>query len=127
MFTDGFKSRRTSSDPGRALLSGFVFSGDAQSDGSCAHSPCGPDQKDSGGSSMSRRSTHQQDRTLLSRRQRGDPRDVVVHCEEFFKRVTAVADPAAGAPPIVTTDGVHIDRPNVPPERSALVAYLETL
>jgi cytochrome c peroxidase len=46
--------------------------------------------------------------------------DVVIHYEEFFKRVTAV-NPLA---PILTTDGVHQDRPNVPAERAALVAYL---
>ena len=50
-----------------------------------------------------------------------------MHYEEFFKRVTALADPAAGVPPVLTTDGVHVDRPNLPSERSALVAYLETL
>jgi hypothetical protein len=33
--------------------------------------------------------------------------------------------PAVAA--ILSTDGVHIDRPHTPEERSALLAYLKTL
>lgn len=52
--------------------------------------------------------------------------DLVIHYEEFFKRSNAVNPPPA-MPPLLTTDGVHRDRPNVPAERAALVAYLQTL
>ena len=41
-FADGFRLRRTSSDPGRALLTGFVFSAGPPAPGAvCAHAPCG--------------------------------------------------------------------------------------
>jgi cytochrome c peroxidase len=49
--------------------------------------------------------------------------DVVIHYEEFFKRVK-VNNALA---PILTTDGINQDRPNVPAERAALVAYLQKL
>ena len=39
---------------------------------------------------------------------------------------TAV-NPLPVMPPLLTTDGVHRDRPNVPAERAALVAYLQKL
>jgi cytochrome c peroxidase len=52
--------------------------------------------------------------------------DVVIHYEEFFKNVSAL-DPPPGLPPVLTTDNVNRDRPNVPSERAALVAYLMRL
>src|SRR5438270_388886 len=40
-FADGYKMRRTTSDPGRALLSGFVASaGPPPFGSSCLHPPC---------------------------------------------------------------------------------------
>jgi hypothetical protein len=41
-FADGFKLRKTTTDPGRALLTGFVFSAAAPiAPAVCAHPPCG--------------------------------------------------------------------------------------
>jgi cytochrome c peroxidase len=51
--------------------------------------------------------------------------DVVDHYSELFKRAAALNP---GIPvPILTTDGVHLDRPHTPAERPALLAYLRTL
>jgi hypothetical protein len=52
--------------------------------------------------------------------------DVVIHYEELFKRASALFPPPE-MPHLLTTDGVHRDRPNVPSERAALVAYLRRL
>jgi cytochrome c peroxidase len=126
-FADGFKIRRTSSDPGRALLSGFVFSEPPAADGSCLHAPCGAPHLDDWqkfeiaplhGISKTAPYFHNNSAATLE--------DVVIHYEEFFKRSNAV-NTAPPVPPLLTTDGVHRDRPNVPAERAALVAYLEKL
>jgi cytochrome c peroxidase len=126
-FADGFKMRRTSSDPGRALLSGFVFSDLPAADGSCLHAPCGPSHLDDWqkfeiaplhGISKTAPYFHNNSAATLE--------DVVIHYEEFFKLSDALNPPPA-MPPLLTTDGVHRDRPNVPAERAALVAYLEKL
>ena len=127
-FADGFKLRRTSSDPGRALLSGFVFSGPPPAPGAvCAHPPCGPGPQDDWNkldvaSLQGIRHTapyfHNNSAATLE--------DVVMHYEEFFKRVSALNPPPA-LPSILTTDGVNRDRPNAASERAALVAYLKTL
>jgi hypothetical protein len=126
-FADGFKMRRTSTDPGRALLSGFVFSDVPAADGSCLHAPCGPPHLDDWqkfeiaplhGISKTAPYFHNNSAATLE--------DVVIHYEEFFKRSNAV-NVLPPLPPLLTTDGVHRDRPNVPAERAALVAYLERL
>ena len=52
---------------------------------------------------------------------------MVAHYVEFFKRVQANLPPGAPLPPIVTTDGVHVDRPPVPAELPSLLAYLRKL
>jgi cytochrome c peroxidase len=127
-FSDGYKLRRTSSDPGRALLSGYVVSGPPLADGSCAHSPCGQDFEDDWqkleiaplhGISKTAPYFHDNSAATLE--------DVVIHYEELFKHVSAISQPPSGVPPLLTTDGVNMDRPNVPSERAALVAYLNVL
>jgi cytochrome c peroxidase len=126
-FADGFKMRLTSSDPGRALLSGFVFSEPPSADGSCARSPCGQPFADDWqklevaplhGISKTAPYFHNNSAATLE--------DVVVHYEEVFKRASALFPPPQ-LPHFLTTDGVHRDRPNVPSERPALVAYLMRL
>jgi cytochrome c peroxidase len=126
-FDDGFKLRKTTTDPGRALLSGFVFSGPPDSDGACAHAPCGLPQHDDWqkldvpslrGISKTAPYFHNNSAATLE--------DVVIHYEEFFKNVSAL-DPPPDLPPLLTTDNVNRDRPNVPSERAALVAYLMKL
>jgi cytochrome c peroxidase len=119
--------RRTSTDPGRALLSGFVYSDVPAADGSCVHEPCGPSHLDDWqkleiaplhGISKTAPYFHNNSAATLE--------DVVIHYEEFFKRSNAV-NPLPTMPPLLTTDGIHRDRPNVPAERAALVAYLRKL
>jgi cytochrome c peroxidase len=126
-FADGFKTRRTSSDPGRALLSGFVFSGPVGSDGSCAHQPCGLPFADDWqklevaplhGISKTAPYFHNNSAATLE--------EVVIHYEELYKRTNALSPPPE-MPHFLTTDGVHRDRANVPSERAALVAYLMRL
>jgi len=127
-FADGFKMRRTSDDPGRALLTGFVFSAAAPAPGgTCAHPPCGAPILDdwqkfdvSGLHGVSKTAPYFHNNSAATLE------DVVIHYEEFFKRISAINPPPA-LPAILTTDGVNRDRPNVPSERAALVAYLNTL
>ena len=113
-FADGFKMRRTSSDPGRALLSGFVFSDVPAADGSCLHTPCGAPHLDDWqkfeiaplhGISKTAPYFHNNSAATLE--------DVVIHYEEFFKRSNAV-NPLPAMPPLLTTDGIHRDRPTSP-------------
>jgi cytochrome c peroxidase len=126
-FADGFKMRLTSSDPGRALLSGFVFAGPPAADGSCAHAPCGLPFADDWqkldvpplhGISKTAPYFHNNSAATLE--------EVVIHYEEVFKRASVLFPPPQ-MPHFLTTDGVHRDRPNLPSERPALVAYLKRL
>ena len=127
-FTDGYKARRTSSDPGRALLSGYVASAPLAPDGSCAHLPCGEEFEDDwqkfdtsplNGISRTAPYFHNNSAATLEA--------VAIHYEELFKRVEALFPPPLPLPPVLTTDGIHADRPNVSTERAALVAYLQVL
>jgi cytochrome c peroxidase len=126
-FDDGFTIRKTSSDPGRALLTGYVFSGEPQADGSCVHSPCGLRQNDDW-QKLDMPGLHGIGKTApyFHNNSAATLEDVVIHYEEFFKNVSAL-DPPPGLPPVLTTDNVNRDRPNVPSERAALVAYLMRL
>ena len=53
--------------------------------------------------------------------------EVVDHYMEFFKRVQTQLPPGARMPPIISTDGVNIDRPPAPEEVPALLAYMRKL
>ena len=126
-FADGFKLRRTSSDPGRALLSGFVFSAPPGPAGSCLHPPCGQPFGDDWqklemaplrGISKTAPYFHNNSAATLE--------EVVIHYEELFKRADALFPPPE-MPHLLTTDGVHRDRPNLPSERAALLAYLRKI
>jgi len=127
-FADGYKMRRTTSDPGRALLSGFVASADlAADDLSCPHQPCSFLFQDDWqkleiaplhGISKTGPYFHNNSAATLE--------DVVIHYEEFYKHLmSGLTTPPL--PFILSTDGMHPDRPNVPAERDALVAYLMRL
>jgi cytochrome c peroxidase len=98
--TAGVKSRITTSDPGRLLLTGNAA--------------------DAGLFDIPSLRGLSQTAPYFTNNSAATITDVVIHYEEFFKRVKAV-NPVA---PILTTDGVHQDRPNTPAERDALVAYL---
>jgi cytochrome c peroxidase len=109
----GAKIRRTSSDPGRALLTGFAGVGPpAQDDWNKFDVP----------GLRGLRNTapyfHNNSAATLE--------EVVDHYVEFFKRIPTVAPPGV-APPVASTDGVHFDRAPLPEERAALLAYLRKL
>jgi hypothetical protein len=128
-FADGYTMRRTTSDPGRALLSGFVASAAlAADDPTCPHQPCSfPFQDDwqkleiapLHGISKTAPYFHNNSAATLE--------DVVIHYEEFYKYLMSGGTPPPPLPPIFSTDGIHADRPNVQSERAALVAYLKRL
>jgi cytochrome c peroxidase len=109
---NGIKIRRTSSDPGRALLTGFVGGPAAQDDWNKLDMP------GLRGISKTAPYFHNNSAATLE--------EVVDHYTEFFKRVRVNAPPGV-VPPILSTDGVNFDRPPTPEEREALLAYLRKL
>jgi cytochrome c peroxidase len=109
----GTKVRRTSSDPGRALLTGFVGGPAPQDDWDKFDVP--------GLRGISRTAPYFHNNSAATLE------EMVDHYIEFFKRVQANAVPGAPLPPIATTDGVNFDRRPAPEERAALIAYLRKL
>ena len=110
---NGIKTRRTSSDPGRALVTGVVGVPIPQDDW---------DKFDTPGLRGIRRTApyfHNNGAATLEA--------VIDHYIAVFKRVQAIAVPGAPPPPITTTDGVHFDRQPAADEREALLAYLRKL
>jgi cytochrome c peroxidase len=108
----GTKVRRTSSDPGRALLTGFVGGPGPNDDW---------DKFDVPGLRGIRATApyfHNNSAATLE--------DVVDHYRQFFKRIEALAAPGVVSP-AASTDGVHFDRAPRPEERAALLAYLRKL
>jgi cytochrome c peroxidase len=108
----GSRIRRTSSDPGRALLTGFVGGAAPTDDWEKLDIPA------LRGISSTAPYFHNNSAASLE--------EVVDHYIEFFKRVRANAAPGV-VPPLASTDGVHFDRQPAPEERAALLAYLRTL
>jgi len=108
----GAKVRRTSDDPGRVLLTGFVGGAAPTDDWNKLDIP----------GLRGLRNTapyfHNNSASTLE--------EVVDHYIEFFKRVQANAAPGV-VPPIASTDGVNFDRRPTPEERAALLAYLRKL
>jgi cytochrome c peroxidase len=109
---NGTRIRRTSSDPGRALLTGVVGGVPAQDDWNKLDVP------GLHGIGKTAPYFHNNSAATLE--------DVVDHYIEFFKRVQVNVAPGV-VPPIASTDGVHFDRRPLPEERAALVAYLRKL
>jgi len=109
---NGTTARRTSSDPGRGLLTGFV-GGPAPLDDWNKFDVSGLR-----GISKTAPYFHNNSAATLE--------EVVDHYIEFFKRVKANAAPGV-VPPVATTDGVHFDRQPLPEERGPLLAYLRKL
>jgi len=110
---NGTRIRRVSSDPARALLTGFAGVGPAPQDDW--------NKLDTSGLRGLRRTApyfHNNSAPTIEA--------VVDHYTEFFKRAVANAPAGPGAP-ILSTDGVHADRPPTPEERLPLIAYLKTL
>jgi cytochrome c peroxidase len=108
----GARIRRTSSDPGRALLTGFVGGAAPTDDWEKLDIPA------LRGISNTSPYFHNNSAATLD--------EVVDHYVEFFKRVRANSAPGV-VPPLASTDGVHFDRQPAPEERAGLVAYLRTL
>jgi cytochrome c peroxidase len=104
--------RRTSSDPGRALRTGFVGGGAAQDDWEKFDVP--------GLRGISKTAPYFINNSAATLE------EMVDHYIELFKRVEA--NFAGGVvPPIATTDGVHFDRRPTLEERESLLAYLRKL
>jgi cytochrome c553 len=109
---NGTLVRRTSSDPGRALLTGFVGGPPPTDDWNKLDMP---------GLRGLRHTApyfHNNSADTLEA--------VVDHYIEFFKRVQITAAPGV-VPPIASTDGVSFDRQPKLEEREALLAYLRKL
>ena len=108
----GTRVRRTSSDPGRALQTGFVGGPGPDDDW---------DKFDVPGLRGIRATApyfHNNSAATLE--------EVVDHYAQFFKRIEALAAPGVVSP-AASTDGVHFDRAPRPEERAALLAYLRKL
>jgi cytochrome c peroxidase len=108
----GTKIRRASSDPGRALLTGFVGGPPPLDDWNKLDVP------GLHGIAQTAPYFHNNSAATLE--------DVVNHYIQFFKAVQA-AQPPGVFPPVVSTDGLHFDRIPKPEEVDALVAYLRKL
>ncbi len=109
----GTPTRRTSDDPGRALLTGFVGGPAPADDWNKLDVP------QLRGISETAPYFHNNSAATLE--------EVVDHYNAFFTRLRALAAPGAPPPPSATTDGVHFDRQPLPEERQALLAYLRKL
>jgi len=105
--------RRTSSDPGRALLTGFVNIGPPAADDWNKF-----DVPGLRGISKTAPYFHDNSAATLE--------DVVDHYTVFFKRVQANVV-GTKLPPAISTDGMNPDRPPHPEEIPALLAYLRKL
>jgi cytochrome c peroxidase len=106
--------RRASSDPGRALLTGYVGG------------PAPPfddwNKFDVPGLRGIRNTApyfHNNSADTLE--------EVVDHYIELFKLIKATAPPNLPPPPVASPDGVNFDRQPQPEERAALLAYLRKL
>jgi len=107
------KVRRTSSDPGRALLTGFVGGAPPFDDWNKFDVP---------GLRGIRNTApyfHNNSADTLE--------EVVDHYIELFKFIRAVSPPGLPPPPVASTDGKNFDRQPKPEERAALLAYLRKL
>jgi cytochrome c peroxidase len=109
---NGTTTRRVSSDPGRALLTGFVGGPPPTDDWN---------KLDVNGLRGIRGTApyfHNNSADTLE--------EVIDHYVEFFERVRALAAPGV-VPPIASTDGINFDRQPRPEEEEALLAYLKKL
>ena len=111
----GTRVRRTSSDPGRALLTGFVGGPAPRDDWEKFDVP--------GLRGISKTAPYFINNSAATLEEMLD------HYDALFKRaeVNFVPGPTAVVPPIATTDGVHFDRAPLPEERQALLAFLRKL
>lgn len=111
---NGTTIRRTSSDPGRALLTGFAGVGPPAADDWNKL-----DVPGLRGLRFTAPYFHNNSAATLE--------EVVDHYVEFYKRVEVNAVALGVVPPAASTDGVNFDRQPKPEERAALLAYLRKL
>ena len=109
----GFKVRRRSSDPGRALVTGFVGGSAPRDDWEKFDVP--------GLRGISRTAPYFINNSAATLE------EMVDHYIELFTRAEVNFTPGGVVPPIATTDGVRFDRKPAPEERAALLAYLRKL
>jgi cytochrome c peroxidase len=109
---DGSKIRRASSDPGRALLTGFVGGPPPLDDWNKLDVP------GLHGVSQTAPYFHNNSAATLE--------ELVDHYIQLFKFIEATSPPGV-FPPVASTDGAHFDRIPKPEERAALIAYLQKL
>jgi cytochrome c peroxidase len=109
---NGAKVRRTSSDPGRALLTGFVGGPPPLDDWNKFDVP--------GLRGIGRTAPYFHNNSAATLEA------VVDHYIAFFKRIQANAAPGVVSP-VASTDGVSFDRVPADDERAALLAYLRKL
>ena len=110
---NGSTTRRTSSDPARALLTGFIGGPPALDDWNKL------DTTALRGIGKTAPYFHNNSADNLE--------EVVHHYIELFKRVRAIFPPGGPLPPLVSTNGVDFDRIPLPEEVPALLAYLKKL
>jgi cytochrome c peroxidase len=108
----GSRVRRTSSDPGRALLTGFVGGPGPQDDWEKFDPP--------GLRGISRTAPYFHNNSAATLE------EVVDHYIEFFKRVVTITPPGTVSP-VGSTNGIDWDRAPRSEERRALIAYLRKL
>jgi len=113
---DGTKVYRTSSDPGRALLTGFVLP-----------PPAPPFMDDWNKFDVPALRGISQTAPYFHNNSAATLEDVVAHYVEIFKFIKANSPPFLPAPAVASTDGVHFDRIPLPEEIPALLAYLRKL
>jgi cytochrome c peroxidase len=109
---NGTVVRRVSSDPGRALLTGFVG---------------GPPPADdwnkfdvNGLRNIARTAPYFHNNSAHALEQ------VIAHYIAFYQRVQMNAAPGV-VPPVASTDGIRFDRVPAPEETAALLAYMKKL
>ena len=109
----GARIRMPSSDPGRALLTGFVTGVNPFDDWNKFDVP--------GMRGISRTAPYFHNNSAATLE------EVVDHYIELFKFIRAITPPGVPVPPVASTDGVNHDRQPQPHERAPLLAYLRKL
>jgi cytochrome c peroxidase len=109
----GATLRLRSSDPGRALLTGYVGGPPPQDDWNKFDVP------NLHGIARTAPYFHNNSADTLE--------EVLDHYDAFFKRVPTNVAPGLPLPPVISSDGKTIDLPFTPEERDALLAYLKKL
>jgi cytochrome c peroxidase len=110
---NGATERRTTSDPGRALLTGFVGGPPSRDDWGKLDMP--------GLRGLARTAPYFHNNSA-------DTLEAVVdHYIEFFKLVKVTVPPGTPLPSFASSDGVSLDRAVTAEERAALAAYMRKL